>query len=94
MAMDRLIVTPPGEEPPPMGVAMYDGPENRKAGRPIMMVFEPDNIYSFSFFSINLDFCLWKVGLLFFVCFCPCWCMCARVYECMIAYICGGSAWH
>lgn len=60
-AMDRLIDTPPGKTPPPLGVMPFPSIGSDRKTAPPDKLFEPGTLYSMSFHSCNLDLVRGKV---------------------------------
>jgi hypothetical protein len=55
-SVDRLIRTPPGETPPPIGMAMFPQELSRTHKQTtVMQQFDTEATYSISFHSPNLD---------------------------------------
>ena len=63
-AMDRVVVTPEGETPPPLGRELPETNEQRnirRSGKSAEIKFEVGPTYSFSFHSMYMDFARWKI---------------------------------
>jgi len=63
-AMDRISITPDGEEPPPLGKELPEEDKarsDRRGGRGPELVFEIGPTYSFSFHSMYIDFPNWAL---------------------------------
>ena len=69
-ALDSFIVTPEGEEPPPLGVAQLPASNDRQAYVDGKKKFEVGPWYSIGFHSMYLNLITWKIanvpGLIFF----------------------------
>jgi hypothetical protein len=63
--MDKIVVTPPGEAPPPMGTPFPEDQDFRKLRLNPNTVntikIDPANIYSFSVNTSNMDLCSWTL---------------------------------
>jgi hypothetical protein len=63
--MDKIVVTPPGERPPPMGAPFPEDPEFRKKRFKFRSIDDAKldlrNVYSFSVNTRNIDFSTWQV---------------------------------
>lgn len=63
--MDKIVVTLPGETPPPMGVPFPEDQEFRKLRLNPNTVgsikIDPANVYSFSVNTSNMDLCSWTL---------------------------------
>jgi hypothetical protein len=63
--MDKIVVTPDGETPPPMGKPFPEDPEYRKKRFKFKCIddakLDVKNVYSFSVNSSNIDFITWQV---------------------------------
>lgn len=62
---DKILITPPGETPPPLGIPFQEDPEYRKKRLKYRLIKDAqvdlDTIYSFSVNTSNLDLINWTV---------------------------------
>eukprot|EP00981_Chlorochromonas_danica_P015379 scaffold11846_cov149-Ochromonas_danica.AAC.10 len=62
---DKILITPPGETPPPLGIPFQEDPEYRKKRLKCRLIKDAqvdlDTIYSFSVNTSNLDLINWTV---------------------------------
>ncbi|XP_063932430.1 uncharacterized protein LOC135144334 isoform X2 [Zophobas morio] len=59
--VDRLIITSPGEEPPPLCVGMLPEPLDKKARASLEHYYLAENTYTFSMHGMYVDFIKWAV---------------------------------
>eukprot|EP01041_Mallomonas_annulata_P006775 gene6775-13729_t len=64
-SMDRCIVTPAGQEPPPMGIPFYEELEARRRRMKTKLTndwkIDTTSTYTFSVNTFNIDLCSWTV---------------------------------
>ena len=61
-SFDRVAITKAGDEPPPLGSAIYEDPKalkKRKSGKRI--VFNTEDTYTFCIWTAYVDFAEWKI---------------------------------
>jgi hypothetical protein len=56
---DRLIRTPPGQQPPVHGIDMFPGTVDKR-NNPVDMKFDVESTYSMAWYSGNVDIARWK----------------------------------
>ena len=60
--LDRLVVTKPGETPPPLGESIYEDPESMKRRlKGIPVDWNTEDTYTLAVYSSYVDFLDWKV---------------------------------
>eukprot|EP01134_Creolimax_fragrantissima_P008600 CFRG8600T1 len=60
-SLDRLVITKPGETPPPMGLQMFPETLSKRERECVVHTYIPQNIYSFSMHGMYIDFTRWQV---------------------------------
>ena len=64
-SMDRVVITPPGAEPPKMGVPFYEDLEARRLRMKTKLsnnwTIDTSSTYSFSVNTFNIDLCSWTL---------------------------------